>query len=192
MSDDINEKLSAYLDEELEVKDLNFLEAQLTTESELKDKLNRYALISEAIKGNENLYDASSVMGRVSKQIENEPTILAPSNLRKPKLPNWLKPVSGAAIAATVATIAVLNFNQFANNDPVTEQFPVTVDVSTVTSSPFMAGLPQRASTQWTTRENNQEIEEELNQLLIDHSEFTNQAGVPGLVPYATFVVYDK
>ena len=193
MSEKMKEKLSAYLDDELQIEHLSQFSHELQGNSELRSKLNRYALISEAIKGNYGVNNAADIADSVHRALEHEPTVFAPAMSKKSSSSLWKTYVGGAAIAATVAALAVMNVGLFNQQDGSIEQFPVTVDVQNINSSQFAAGLSQRASTKWATDESaTPEIEAELNQFLIDHSEYTTQSGVPGLLPYATFVVYDK
>lgn len=194
MSDEIKERMSAYLDEELEINQLSGLNRELQDNPDLRHKLNRYALISETLKGNYGRCNAASIAESVHQTLENEPTVLAPVMKRKSPGANLKTYLGGAAVAATVAALAVFNVDVFNQQDSMVEDFPVTVvDAQSVPPLPAAMGLSQRASTKWTTSSSSHpEIEDELNQFLIDHSEYTTQSGVPGLLPYATFVVYDK
>ena len=193
MSEEIKEKLSAYLDDELEIEHLSGLHRDVLNSPEYRAKLNRYALISETLKGNRSNCDAADIINNVQQSLENEPTVFAPAAIKKPASTSWKTYVGGAAIAATVAAVAVLNIGAFNQSDSQVEEFPVTVEVNSFNPGPFNAGLSQKASTKWTTSNvSSPELEDELNQFLIDHSEYTTQSGIPGLLPYATFVVYDK
>ena len=193
MSEEIKQKLSAYLDDELEIEHLSGLHRDIVNKPEFRAKLNRYALISETLKGNRSNCDAADIINSVQQALEKEPTVFAPSAVKKPSGPTWKTYVGGAAIAATVAAVAVLNISSLNQSDSDLNEFPVTVDVQNFTPKPFNAGLSQKASTKWSTANTSSpELEDELNQLLIEHSEYTTQTGIPGLLPYATFVVYDK
>jgi hypothetical protein len=133
----------------------------------------------------------------VHEALQQEPTVFAPGRAVKKAPAPWKTYVGGAAIAATVAALAVFNISLFNQPHSPVEEFPVTVDALNANPAslplPYFGELSQRASTKWTTRNSaSPEIEDELNQFLIDHSEYTTQTGTPGLLPYATFVVYDK
>jgi len=209
MSDEIKEKVSAFLDGELDERQLAALSEQVKNSAELRSRLNRYVLISESIKGNAVSTNAEGIVESVSKLIEKEPAIIAPvarpvAAGKSSTVPEagWKTWFAGGAIAATVATLALINFDILEMQQGSSESFPVTVQVqpqSQTQSQPFrqpvMNGFAQPASTQWSISRKHSpepEVEKELNQFLIEHSEYTNQAGMPGLVPYATFVVYDK
>ena len=195
MSEHMNEKISAFLDDELEVSEIEMLSKNLEANTDVKLRLNRYALISESLKGNQITSNAHNIAHLVQQQLENEPTVLAPARTKNSKLnESWTTYFAGAAVAATVAAVAVFNFGSLTQSGNVpTEQFPVTVSVSPG-QKPFMAeNLSLPASTKWTTQDGQSaEIERELNQLLMEHSEYTTQTGIPGMLPYATIVVYDK
>lgn len=208
MSDEIKEKVSAFLDGELDERQLAALNEQVKSSPQLRSRLNRYALISESIKGNAVTTNAEGIADIVSKVIENEPTIIAPVSRppagKAPATPEagWKTWFAGGAIAATVATLALINFDILEMQQGTSESFPVTVQMQPQSQSqsqpfrqPVMNSFAQPASTQWSISRKHTpapEVEQELNQFLIEHSEYTNQAGMPGLVPYATFVVYDK
>lgn len=198
MSDDIKELLSAYLDGELDEGNLDKLKRNFQANPQLNAKVNRYAFISESLKNQSSHQGPISIVDQVSQVLDSEPTILSPKNLPvKSSLPTWVKSVSGFAIAATVATVAILNLGDLIQNNNSLEKFPVTVDVKPTVVNPFdSARMPkkfsQRASTKWVTGSYSPEVEAELNQFLINHSEYATQTGIPGLLPYTTFVVYDK
>jgi len=212
MSDEIKEKVSAFLDGELDERQLAAFNEQVHSSSQLRSRLNRYALISESIKGNTVAINAEGIAHRVSKLIQDEPAMVAPvvplspgkSSTTPASIPSavpeagWKTWFAGGAIAATVATLALINFDILVMQQEASESFPVTVQVQPQSQpfrQPAMNGFAQPASTQWSISRKHSpapEVEQELNQFLIEHSEYTNQAGMPGLVPYATFVVYDK
>lgn len=194
MSEQAKENLSALLDNELDASQANNLNQRMQEDSTLRVKLNRYALISESLKGSRCEYNAANVADSVSQALANEPTVLAPSRTASAAPAGWKTYFGGAAVAATVAALAVMNISSFNSPDAPVNQFPVTVDTTSTTAPTFVNGMTQRASTRWTTEsaQASPEVEAELNQLLMEHSEYTKQTGVPGLLPYATIVVYDK
>jgi len=194
MSEHDKELLSAYLDDELTQAEFDRLNRQLPENPELQSTLNRYSMISEGLKGNCAQCNAADIAKSVSQALQDEPTIFAPNQIKHKTMPAWLKPLAGSAIAATVATLAVINLSDFISQGSSSQVFPVTVvDAKpSVQFSPFSGELAQKASTHWKTHEQNAELEEELNRLMIDHSEYSSETGVPGMIPYASFVSYDQ
>jgi sigma-E factor negative regulatory protein RseA len=203
MSDEIKQKVSAFLDGELDTKQLAALSDEVESSPQLRSRLHRYVLISESIKGNAVSSNAESIADSVSKAIEDEPAIIAPVTRPPAARPatseaGWKTWFAGGAIAATVATLALINFDILEMQQGPKDSFPVTVQLqpqSQPFNQPMMNSFAQPASTQWSISRQHTaepEVEQELNQFLIEHSEYTHQSGMPGLVPYATFVVYDK
>lgn len=194
MSLEQNTKLSALIDDELDNHEFNGINRQLEADSELRATLNRYIIISETIRGIPPEVDAASIASRVSAALESEPVVIAPGRIRQRGVPSWLKPVAGAAIAASVATLAVVNVTGLSTRSNTSEVFPVTaVNVQPAAVAPFASQqLAMPAATNWKTAADTPEIEEELNRLLIDHSEYSAQAGMHAMLPYASFVSYDQ
>ncbi len=197
--------LSAYLDEEISETDFKQLQQYLAQNPQAGEQLHRYALISESIKGQSQQLSAACIASRVSTALQDEPVVLAPQSRRRQPVSPFKRQLAAVAIAASVATIAILNVGSLLQDDSSPGNFPVTAGVSApsassladlsfqpVSSGSLVAAKSQQPATQWKTLSNHPEVEEELNQLLMDHSEYTHEAGVPGLLPYATIVVYDK
>jgi len=209
MNSSIEEKISAFADQELSQQEFSMFSQAMADDRRLQQQLHRYGLISEAIKSKNAGVNAGSLASRVSAQLKDEPVILAPRQQHRPVFTPMRKQLAAVAIAASVATVAVLNMGSFLS--PAVDQpaFPVTAGVDakaqpravdlfplqTVASGP-VSKTGYRADdiskTRWKTLSQQPGVEEELNQLLMDHSEYTHETGVPGLLPYATIVVYDK
>ncbi len=194
MPNEHNTKLSALIDDELDNHEFTGINRLLEADTELRATLNRYSIISETIRGIPPEIDATSIARRVSSALEHEPVLLAPGRIKQREVPAWLKPVAGAAIAASVATLAVVNITGLSTQSNTAEVFPVTA--VNVKPAPVVAFSSQQlampAATHWKTAADTPGIEEELNRLLIDHSEYSAQAGMHAMLPYASFVSYDQ
>lgn len=123
MSEQIREQVSAFLDGELPDSETELLLKRLTRDGELRESFGRYALIGEAIRGASQGYLTKGFAGRVNLAIDGEPV---PANGQLPQIraPRWWRPLSGAAVAAGVAAVAVVAFHQRAN-EPVRAAAPV-------------------------------------------------------------------
>ena len=111
MKKDNNERLSALIDGE-NCDDTNVLE-KLIINDDMKNTWQRYHLIGDCLRGNLPDKIHSNYLKDLSKLLHNEPTLLSP---KKNKLFNR-EPLIGFAIAASVATLAILNI-QNENNVP--------------------------------------------------------------------------
>ncbi|MGH8177117.1 MAG: sigma-E factor negative regulatory protein [Steroidobacter sp.] len=109
MSDSVKEQLSACLDGELAEAELDLLLKRVGRDSELREAIGRYALLSEALRGDKPAAASPSFAGGVMAAIEND-SIAARSRLSlSPSIVRRLRPVAGFAIAAGVAAVAVLS-----------------------------------------------------------------------------------
>ena len=128
MSEQIREQVSAFLDGELPGPETELLLKRLTRGAELRESFGRYALIGEALRA------AGSSAGRsplrrgfaagVNAAIDGE--ALPAGSLPIPsRAPRWWKPVTGAAVAAGVAAVAVVALQQRAVSPSVRAVVPV-------------------------------------------------------------------
>lgn len=104
MSDAKKERLSAFMDGELEGPGQGDAVDQLLEEPELMDAWGRYHLVSDCLK--QRLPDRldRDLAASVSRALQDEPAIVAPVAFLRP----LARPAAGFAIAASVAALAVL------------------------------------------------------------------------------------
>lgn len=108
MSDILNEQLSALLDGELPPEETTLLLKRLGREAELAQRLTRYRLCGDVLRGERAQPRADFTM-RVSAAIAAEPPLAPPRAAgRRPGGVRWLAPLAGLAVAASVAVVAVL------------------------------------------------------------------------------------
>ena len=115
MSDDRYEAVSALADGEFLDEDLPALTAAVTADPQARRRWLSYHLIGEAMRDGLPERLDPIFAERLRATIADEPAILAPKN----RLAGVLKPVIGLAIAASVATIAVITAQNLNNASPV-------------------------------------------------------------------------
>jgi len=217
MTENIREKISALLDDELPQHDVSQTLDQLSEQKPLRDTWDRYNLISDVIRGDVGGVTSSDFADKIRAQVDAEPAILAAP---KPvsSAPAWIKPLAGTAVAASVAALAVMTAPQLLTPEAAVSPQVATMKVAT----PSYAQLPATPATQnyhlvsgsqyrvrpvmtarptakWTTQYSGARWKNlvqpatanKLNKYLVDHSEYATQAPMRGVVPYATFVGYD-
>jgi len=114
MPEDLNQKISQFLDNELDhVQALNLLK-KVQLQSELQDKLNRYEAISHAMRTDIFLLTKADFSKKTSQQIQKEPVYLLPQH--KAFKPSHKQ----IAVAASIAIVAVIVGHSM--NDP--DQYP--------------------------------------------------------------------
>ena len=113
MSEDLNQKISQFLDNELNhIEALNLLH-KIQSQPELQDKLNRYEAISDAIKTDAFLLTKDDFSKNIRQQIQQEPVYLLPQH--KSFKPSH-KQIAVAASIVIVAVIAGRSLNDQSSN----------------------------------------------------------------------------
>lgn len=194
------ELTSALLDGELDgVVEQQTVTELLQAQSTGRDRFARYRLIGDAMRGDVAI-DASAIAVRVRAALEDEPVVLAPSRSRAPR---WIKPVSGAALAASVAAAAIVIAPSMMTAPDeavpaVTIAEAPALQVMPVAVSPEPAGLTGEPGGELavTAPDNRWQaidpaLQDRLNRLLIEHHEFSGRTGINGPVSHVGLVNYD-
>lgn len=172
MADKTAEQLSALIDGEGEVREWELALRRLGNDAELKDRWERYHLIGEALKN--NLPDTLDLgfAERIRQAIETEQQ---PEPVRPPRsgigtvVASWYKPITGFALAASVAALALLGLNltdaglaESAGQGPVAD------------AGPRSEPQPRFADT---------DLDSRLGAYLVNH-ELVSRGSVHGVTPY--------
>ena len=165
-----------------------------------RERSARYCMIGDAMRG-ESLIDATTIAARVRDALEDEPVVLAPSPNPAPR---WIKPVSGAALAASVAAVAIVFAPGMMTTAPdhgvstvtiAEAPTPQVVPVATGTEPARVLEDPESELASSTPDDRWQAIDpvlqDRLNRLLIEHHEFSGRTGVRGPVSHVGLVDYD-
>jgi sigma-E factor negative regulatory protein RseA len=111
MSEQIREQVSAFLDGELPNSETELLLKRLTRDAELRESFGRYALIGESLRGGSSGRLSRGFPARVNRAIDGASGV-ATTQVLHAGTPHWWRPFAGAAVAASVAAIAVLALQQ--------------------------------------------------------------------------------
>ena len=204
MTDKLNEQVSALLDNELSDQEASSVLVKISQDQELRQKWERYHMISDVIRGEMVNIKAGEISERVRKQVELEPAIISTPKKSRVKSwkSNWVKPAAGAALAASVATVVVLNAPGFLgagdSAQPLTaenittlppKQFVTVANVNKVVPTPVSSQVVP--GTRWKNLKE-PSLESRLNSYLVNHSEYVAPGTGMRVMPYATFVGYDS
>jgi sigma-E factor negative regulatory protein RseA len=173
MNDSSNEKLSAFMDDEHHPDVIELLKQ----DSEARGRWSRYHLIRDVLSGHTETLPPSNFVDRVSQALRDEPTILRP--VRR-GLTHTVKQIGGLAIAATVATVAVLTIQQSdVNNGTAPTQVASAstdpVAVHNVSNPLRSAPMDSAAQTK-------------LSSYLVNHNEYSVSSRMQGMLPYTRIV----
>lgn len=183
MNEKINEQLSAMFDDELDQYEHELLIRRLKQEDGLKSSWARYQLIGDAMRNNITALSVSDLRAAIRQQIEKEQVV----STLKPKTTintRMIKPVAGMAIAASVAAMAIIGLQNLGQNES-----PVS-DVPRLAQAPSAAPLQRVSGTRWNRQQ--PETEMRLNGYLVNHSEYTSNISLQGMINYARIAGYDS
>jgi len=102
MSEDLNQKISQFLDNELNHIEALKLFKKIQSQPELQDKLNRYEVISHAMKTDTFLLTKNDFLKNIRQQIQQEPVYLLPQHK------SFKRSHKQIAVAASIVIVAVI------------------------------------------------------------------------------------
>ena len=198
---DTNERLSAFVDGEIRGPARDRVVDALYEGPELRRTWSRYHLIGDAVRGTGLVPGADDIADRVSAALADERIVrLEPRPRRRA-----LRPLSGLAIAATIAGIAILGVNQLDDGGARSRQL-----AGVSTPEPAVKGsVPAAAeSTAWRVASTEAtpadsgtarlqwsgvapHAQERLNVYLANHNEYAG-VGMSGVLPYVRIVGYQS
>lgn len=203
MSELKQERLSALIDDALGPDERRAALEDLHQDPELRACWNHYHLIGDALRGESLNPAVETVADRVRERLSQEAEILA-----LPRRPGtrWLGPAAGAALAASVALLAIFTgpslfqdtyplgtrMVQYSPNPTLYQDQTGTVYWSlkgTTTgfaSQPLEAPVVRAPDVQYPDMGSH--VESKLNRFLVNHQEYAPASSMKGMFPYATLV----
>lgn len=204
MTDHNKAQLSALMDGELDAMEAE----KLLQDRTLKSTWHRYHIISDVLQNRAPTPDLELSL-RISELIKNEPAILAPT---RKAMPVYLRPVAGIAVAASVATLAIMGIQQYRSSQLQTSGpavASVTEPAPRINTVPVAPVIAERAGVQpvlVTTRtamplvqSAEQQVEAsqpgpdtlQISRYILNHNEYQSMAGVHGVTPHVRLVATD-
>ncbi|MBT8446440.1 MAG: sigma-E factor negative regulatory protein [Gammaproteobacteria bacterium] len=192
------ERLSALVDGELSDAELERAAGHLAENQVLHTTWQRYHLIGDVLRDDisESLHGLQ-VAARVRESLASEPVVLAP---RRRAATAW-KPVAGFAIAATVATIAVISVQPGQVSDAGTPVIATTVSATAtpvVSPTPAPVVFPPELLADRSADTTEADIgavdtlaNQRLNSYLVNFNEQRASTGMPGVNPHVRTVGFD-
>lgn len=200
-----DEKISALLDDALEQKELDaFMQDLKRDHVEDAERVQRYQMIGDVMKDDLNAASFMDISSAVHRAIEQEPEL---NGAAKPKakiidLSSWLRPLTGMAVAASVAMVTVVAFKTVQTEsieNPVQTIADAQVETNKqfigaqdriVPVNPVIASQVRVAST--SDVKNNRQLQaKQLSEYLMNHSGYAGQTTMQGMMPYIRVVSFD-
>jgi negative regulator of sigma E activity len=111
MNDAIKMQISAYVDGELPQNEAELLLRRLCQDVELREQAAQYMAVGRIMRGERTLVGQAQLRERIAAELDDkdaEPGMSGPT----PRTRSIMRPVAGAAIAASVALAALLGLQQ--------------------------------------------------------------------------------
>lgn len=188
------EQLSALLDNALDSQQLDSFMQDLKRDP-LADAetAQRYNLIGDAMRDELDQSSFMDISGAVQRAIEQEP-VHAQSEQQAPSafkplsaltglLTAWIKPITGMAVAASVAMMTLFTFNTVQNNEADESSVQLAQSAAPQKMSVDIARNVRVAS---TLDNNSKSIEQQkqINSYMLQHSGYASQSTMQGMMPY--------
>jgi len=220
---DSGEKISSFIDGELPKEHCESLISILCRDDAMKSCLDRYQLISDTIRRKLPRGINRNFIHGVMSAINTEPTVLSPTtrtsyHYQSIFATSLRKKVAGFAIAASVATIAVVGVQMKNQEEPqqvatmpqssefvrLSKEAPVVANAGRQqilvpqTSSGFSNAstvvsqqelMPQASGSEPLSQEALQDYQSQLlHQYVLDHNQFASGSGVYDVIPHSRIV----
>lgn len=194
MSEQIREQISAFLDGELPTAEQRLLLERMARDPALRTQWSRYQLISDSLRKALPPSIDLGLADRVMAELESVPEH---HGAARTSLLRAVKPLAGLAVAASVAVVAVLAVQQTRAPEPGTVQVatnPMANPMANLAVMPGPEAYSRVQDTQWTSQGEVQppQVRSQLNEYLVNHSEYAASGGMPGMLPYVRVVGYDQ
>lgn len=139
MTDKLREQLSALVDGELDEGEAKLLVRRFQRDESLKETWDQYQRCGQLLSASDHAGDDVAVVNAsFSEGVMDAIAEVPPKQGSSPWWQEWLKPVAGVAVAAGVATVALVGLQggQFADDPDSVEVVPGTSVESSPWSSP--------------------------------------------------------
>jgi len=188
VSSDMKEKLSAFMDGELDHSESLELIDQLNSDDELRGHWQRYNTYASVLKDEVSPVLSSGFSEKVIQKLSQEPVQFAPAAM--PKRRRLAGPMAGLAVAASLMGIAIL-LQKPVINDASEDQTSNVAQVSVPALPLPKSGLSSTEAGLIVANSKNENVRERINRLLVEHNEYNPAGDMTGMLPYSRFVGYN-
>jgi sigma-E factor negative regulatory protein RseA len=197
MPENLNQKISQFIDNELDEVDALYLLKKMQIKPGLQGKLNRYQVIGQVIKGDIGIVPEADFVNRISLQIQQEPIYLLPK-IKVEKM-SYKKPVAIAASLFIVAIIVghsvtdkaqptrVVSTLQVADNNKANNK-----EVKKQEDKPLEAIAQKAISPQAIAKVSEDPLNKQISDYLQAHNGNLDTNNEPAFQPYARVSSYNQ
>ncbi len=130
MNEAIRMQVSAFVDGELPENEAELLVRRLSQDAALRRQVSEYLAIGRIMRGEYSLQGSDALRERIAAELDERPLQDAMDTVVSAPSPRFVRPAAGAAIAATVALVAIFGLGRVADvESPVPGTAVVADDV---------------------------------------------------------------
>lgn len=178
----MKERISSFLDGELDQSESEQLISELHEDKSLRAVWTRYNTYGCAMRDELSPALSSDFGTRVIQALAEEPVQLSPAALPRKKRTG---PVIGLAVAASLIGIAILIQSPVLQDGTDSQ----TSKVAAVTV-PTIAPVAPESYELIVSNSKNENVRERINRLLVEHNEYNPASDMTGIWTYSRFVGY--
>ncbi|GEM_PF-177960 len=193
MPENLNQKISQFIDNELDEVDALYLLKKMQIKPGLQGKLNRYQVIGQVIKGDIGIVPEADFVKRISLQIQQEPAYLLPK-IKVEKM-SYKKPVAIAASLFIVAIIAGHSVTDKAQPARVVSTLQVAdnnKEVKKQEDKPLEVIAQKAISPQAIVKVSEDPLNKQISDYLQAHNGNLDTNNEPAFQPYARVSSYNQ
>lgn len=116
MNEAIKMQLSAFVDGELPDNEAELLLRRLSQDDELRQQVSEYLVVGRVMRGEPTIAGMDTLRDRISASLDDSDFVTDLDDVEIPTQ-GFARPLTGVAVAATVAVIALLGVSQFNTPD---------------------------------------------------------------------------
>lgn len=182
------QQLSALLDNELSEQQLqSFMQDLKQDPLADAEAAQRYSIMGDAMRDELTPASFMDISGAVHRAIEQEPAHTESTPTPKKSAFNlsallfgWMRPLTGMAVAASVAMVTLVTFNAVQNSE---QSAQLAQSLPVIPMNAEIARNVQVASTLNISPTSAQQ-QKELNRYMLEHSGYASQSTLQGMMPY--------
>lgn len=186
-----DEQLSALLDSALDEQQLQSFMQDLKRDPVADaEAAQRYQIMGDVLRDELDSASFIDISAAVHRAIDQEPahaespvvTHEAGAGLLS-VLSAWLKPLTGMAVAASVAMVTLVTFNTVQNSETTQQPAQLAQSAPVIPASFAIARNVQVASTLDVSKKSSAQ-QKQLNYYMLQHSGYASQSTMQGMMPY--------
>jgi negative regulator of sigma E activity len=117
MNEAIRMQVSAFVDGELPENEAELLVRRLSQDADLRQQVSEYLAIGRIMRGECGIRGFDALRERIAAELDERPLQEPADTVEASRQARFVRPVAGAAIAATVALVAIVGLGRVADVD---------------------------------------------------------------------------